>query len=831
MKKIIILFLISIIFYITDAKDIPFKVERMITDFNGVVTNGNNTIAYGDYGIMTYSLDMGESWKQQNIGDKFSIKNIKNYSNDFIGLTNYSLIKSTDNGMTWSNKILSEEPNLIDFAIIDNLIYILTTESILVTDLNLNILSEKLWLLDIEPVYSDLETDGENLYFIKDNKFIQIFNLSTKELTTVDLFEQINCNSCDFVRNLRVTENEIYIQVARIISGYTLFPHILKSSDKGATWDKINLNLSRNACFKIIDSKIHYLTPLLEVYSSNKSYNVNGYFRVDSSDISLDTNYITRLNPEEKIDRRITSAEYTDFTVYENNIIAVGKNKLISISKDNGKQFEFKSFLSSSYVSSSSINILSDSLIYFVSGFEFYKSTNSGITWLPQKFVDYNSTGLKSPVYYYIGQNGNGFANYGSINSNNDSSALVTYDYGENFIKTDKLEFNIPKPYNFILNGWDLSNSIDLGDKFIFILNGEKLETGDYNYTVIRYDKSLNLLDSIRLNTDKIANVTKINEDNLIAMVLKTSGSNKSDENGNTDDYYYKYYLIQSVDQGKTWNNLVDSVPVSQPLIKSFDDTYNYTDVIINQSIIFDNYIIYPTANNIIYRFDYVNNEFDSIPYPGYNSLKNPYALFQFDNYLFSASNAIKNTVYYTQDNDFENTVWDSLSGKDIFADWEQFDYTKNLTDTDAILEAKMISNSFGYLVIGKSRQSIIGSLSFNANLVKLTSNTTTDIKVEESNIENERTYLWNSLPYPIPGKSIIQSRIYWNGSYNFSDIQINVYDIYGEKLNKPNININANNSYSGLLKWECSDVSSGVYVIQILLNGESINIPVVISK
>src|SRR5690606_35595192 len=111
---------------------------------------------------------------------------------------------------------------------------------------------------------------------------------------------------------------------------------------------------------------------------------------------------------------------------------------------------------------------------------------------------------------------------------------------------------------------------------------------------------------------------------------------NTADENGNTDDYYYKYYLIQSKDQGRTWNNLVDSVPVSQPLIKSFDDTYKYIDVIINQSIIFDNYIIYPTANNIIYRFDYVNNNSDSIPYPGDNSLSNLYPLFQFDNYLFS---------------------------------------------------------------------------------------------------------------------------------------------------------------------------------------------------
>lgn len=43
--------------------------------------------------------------------------------------------------------------------------------------------------------------------------------------------------------------------------------------------------------------------------------------------------------------------------------------------------------------------------------------------------------------------------------------------------------------------------------------------------------------------------------------------------------------------------------------------------------------------------------------------------------------------------------------------------------------------------------------------------------------------------------------------------------------------NINPNNSYSGVLIWDCAEVSSGVYVIQVLLNGKSINIPVVLSK
>ena len=825
MKKIIILFLISITFYIANAKDVPFKVERMITDFNGVVTNGSNTIAYGDYGIMTYSLDMGQSWKQQNIGDRYSIKKIRTLGNDFIGLTNYSLIKSTDNGFKWTDRILTNEPNLIDFTINDNLLYILTDKSILVSDINLFIQLEPLLLLDKESMYSEMETDGVNLYFIKDNKFLQIYNIVSEELTSVDLLKESNCSNCSFVANLRVTENEISIQTAISISGLTQFPQILKSYDKGKSWNKIKLYLYPDACYKIINNKIHYISPQRAANSSNRNYYVNGYFRVDSSDISLDTNYITWLNPKEKLDRRINSVNYTDFIVNDNNIIAVGKDKLISVSNNNGESFEFKSKYNGEYNGIGNISIVTDSLIYMNYSLEFYKTKDGGITWLPQKYTDYNTTSAyRHPYYSYFDKNGNGFAKFGSINKENDWSALVTFDYGENFQKTDKPEYNIPY-YNYFKK-----NVINLGDKFIFIINPVKLTDGSYSYSIIRYDKSLNFLDSINLETDKIVNIKRVNDDNIIALVVKSTGSYKIEVNGD-DDYSYKYYLIQSKDKGATWNNLIDSVPVRQLLYNDIDGTSTYLEVILDESILYNDYVIFPTQNKIIYRYNYVNNVFDSIPYPGDNSFYTPYALFQVDNYLFSVSNLYENTVYYTKDQDYENTTWDSLAGKDIFADWDQFDYSKKYIDTDAILEAKMLSNSFGYLVIGKCTASGFGTYVFNANFVKITSNTTTDVVENDYQIENERAFLWNSSPYPIPGKSVIKSDIYWSNAYTLSDIQLNVFDINGEKLIKPNININPNNSFSGVLVWDCAGVSSGVYVIQVLLNGESINFPVVISK
>src|SRR5690606_14870449 len=95
-----------------------------------------------------------------------------------------------------------------------------------------------------------------------------------------------------------------------------------------------------------------------------------------------------------------------------------------------------------------------------------------------------------------LDNNGNGFAKYSRINSTSDSNAIVTYDGGENFIKTDNPKFD--------LNHWDNNyidrKGIDLGDKFMFMRIPLPYSTEKKSYTFFRYDKSLNLLDSINLD-------------------------------------------------------------------------------------------------------------------------------------------------------------------------------------------------------------------------------------------------------------------------------------------------------------------------------------------
>ncbi|MEZ4723453.1 MAG: hypothetical protein R2863_02210 [Candidatus Kapaibacterium sp.] len=776
---------------------------------------------------MTYSRDMGQTWKQQNIGDKYKIKNIFVSDGNFIGITNYSFIKSTDDGRTWKMTEISDEPNIINFTSVENNIYILTKNSILKSDYEFNIQSEPLVELEENAEYTDFKSDKENLYFIKDKINLQVYNIESKELSSIDVIDIMECSTCISISDVQTSDDMIYIKMTNRIPPDVLYPYLLKSSDNGATWINTGLILPSNTSFKVVDNKLHYITPRI-ANSSNRAFYSNGYYRLDSTDIVLDTNYITWLNTEEKISRRIRGAEYTDFTIFEDNIVAVGNGKLISVSNNAGKSFEFKSITNNTYSDEHQVNIISDSLIYFIYGYDYYKTTDGGITWLPQLYNEFSYTGWQIvPSYYYIDEGGNGFANYRQINPPSDSNAIVTYSGAQHFTKSNRPEFNLSLDEGTYIS----RRGIDLGDKFILVRKPAPYLKENRMYTFFQYDKSLNLLDTTNLYASNIVNLTKTDDNELYALCLVESGENKADENGNSEDYEYRYELLKSNDKGSNWFSINKTVPIEQILYQfPGRDYYQYGNVVMEKSLQFDNYILYPTRDKKIYIYDILKNEFNNISLPGsYASLTLDFPFFKFENKLMTISNYEKQLIYFADFNQNGNIEWDSLSADEFFEDWNQYDFNpiKDETTRDIILLAKMLSNNFGYMITGETTETDI----WKANLVKITKDKPTNVEVENNAVEDQRAYLWNSMPYPIPGKSVIKSRIYWNGTYRLSDLQLNVFDINGTKMLNPNLNINANNSYSGVLSWECSGVPSGVYLIQVQLNGESINIPVIVSE
>jgi len=103
--------------------------------------------------------------------------------------------------------------------------------------------------------------------------------------------------------------------------------------------------------------------------------------------------------------------------------------------------------------------------------------------------------------------------------------------------------------------------------------------------------------------------------------------------------------------------------------------------------------------------------------------------------------------------------------------------------------------------------------------------------EVEDTKIE-ELNYLKCYPPYPNPTANIVRSLIYWDTSIDIENDDIAVYDIFGNKVaGKEKITIDKQNTYSGLLTWDCSNVPDGIYLIRVIHGTESRTMKVIVSK
>jgi len=94
------------------------------------------------------------------------------------------------------------------------------------------------------------------------------------------------------------------------------------------------------------------------------------------------------------------------------------------------------------------------------------------------------------------------------------------------------------------------------------------------------------------------------------------------------------------------------------------------------------------------------------------------------------------------------------------------------------------------------------------------------DFGIEVSVAENEietYNYLYAYPPYPVPARSEVQTKIYFDSSKDIAIENMAVYDIYGRKLpTKESLRFEQDTFYSGNIIWDCSAVEPGVYIIRI---------------
>jgi photosystem II stability/assembly factor-like uncharacterized protein len=767
MKIYIHFILILLISTIARADDFNFTPERMITDFHGVVYNGKNVLAYGDYGIITFSEDRGMNWQQLNIGDKYNIKKIRTIERDFFGVTEFSIIKSTTNGKSWINMEISSTQDIISCAVDDYSVYILTKNSVLRCNNNLDFDAVPLIEFDSKQKYTEIEYHNDYIYLLSDNdtleqKHILKINPESGNIERISLTIVLHRPS-DIAKfsNLQFHGNNIYYIneiIKTVIQGGKSAYYMMKSEDKGQSWRKFYYGY----CIAnfIDDDKIYNLR------ERNSQFALSEIIASQFPDsLALETVITDTSSPPERY-QTLTYTTITDvIRLSKDTLVTVGKSKTIAVTVDEGKKWILKSryrhqlYLDIKYYSGNSPPVFINNKTIFNSNR--YRTFDGGITWLPPLHSENkNINDLYSDLYYFD-KDGTGMT---ISNGGISLQMLKTEDFGENY---------------------ELENT--------------------------------SIIDSSR-----ICNIVSDQNSNLFSLLLY-----KPIDNSETD---YTYKLIKSSDTGNSWEMKISNLPIPSKVVDNEGKPYYYNSVkdlySFDKYIIMPNIYAEPT---VLYFFDTATEILDSLEIPFFLS-RSDEAIFSFkgDFYAISSNNTIYRTKDFPAKDAVWDSVhiskylydWKDYEPNSKVADR---DIIYSTWADDEQIYFLVQRSTYDYVAGGLE-------FFFRSNIVKLFKDEPTSVE-EVENVESERVYLWSGNPYPTPTKDMVRTKVYWNSVYDINNARIEFYDLYGSKLINPKYTIEHHNIYSADIVWDCSEYRNGIYFMHVSLAGDTKLVKMMIAK
>jgi photosystem II stability/assembly factor-like uncharacterized protein len=521
---------------------------------------------------------------------------------------------------------------------------------------------------------------------------------------------------------------------------------VIESNDLGMNWNFYNIDLT-GYTFGYIDNNnklftVGYKTQILEIENFNVIY----------KDTSLNsTSFPLTYTKFNKIIR-----------LSEQEILACGNNNIIVKSIDDGKTWEFISYLNA-YLDHgyNGITFLTDSL-GFIGGYLeiLYKTTDAGTTW----------------KFYHDFENGINYRTISNITFFDTTNGLMVSSYGVNqFLKTKDLSY---KYYREDFNRLKYSDitSLRISDKsFLFLASdintnipSASLEFYDYNSsewfnysridslyrrTYSYYNENIYmggaLLDSLKLpeepyiffhgaifiSQDKGLGWQRIDFNNLSAITsIEFIGQDTikcSAEKWKTGTMTYeKSYIVLSTDAGSTWS-IIDSGSVSK-IFKPYK--------------INDKYLFRMAESGEIHL-----SVDDGITW--YKHRIHP-------NFRASAVRVTKNAAY--------------IIGR--------------LSDTYYAVIRMKLKDKY--------------------------------VDVKETKQIESIPLCWLSKPYPNPANNVVNFEIVWAIKYPKEELKISFYNLYGIEIENPNFEIIGKTINSGIIRWNSAGLPAGIYFVELNVGG-----------
>lgn len=833
----------------------------MSFDLNYIENIDNQLFTYGNSGSYYFSKDSGETWDLKKIALKTKIKKILSIDQYLLAFfDNGKIFKSTDKGNEW----------FYYTSISDSLIYAYEFDSKLIIATNKQLILFNNQFEQLSSYNIDFYTSLWNtLYSYKysltkfDSKIV-VCGLEGKILlldTNLRFLKEV------YLDNIKSGANKSVLSYCKIFNNefYFLLDNVIFKTNDFKKFNKIEINLPYISCFDFINDNLFFFQGRIggNIYQINSDStfslkysiktNVVQEFFQNCSDIFLFNNdilfsgnrdYIAKANSKDSLIKIMSSTYYLaplgikSYSV--NDSIYYLYNKYNSSSSFPYLYYKLKNndiirpVINSNHlkadpsyfnVSYSYIDSISKSLMFL--GYSAYTNKYSCV----QASLDSVKEEIKQNLYFnYNYTPRNKWVN--TINlSLRENKLIIPFNSNSYFTKLPTANINIyDKNFNLL----------------------ERLIDSNFIYEYLYYKDSTNfsalILNTVtnayemKYTTDKGKNWTNIKiynpSDSLVlkktlyhkgkeyfAMVLfDTSSSINTFEIFNPQNYeikkFYQYYHakekrylpngLQSIncDDSLFYFTIRDTFFIA---IDLFDrDTWEYYILPNNETAVNDlekigDKFIIPIWNDLkerqVYFLKFVKDTIN--PPLKINTVSFPKT-------RINKSNSEYLNITNTSHNKF--LIIDSISNTNLNVFSREISNSKIVVPPDSTIKIKL---NFAPEQTGEYFDSI-RVYSKSGIFTSFISGIAYD---SVSNVNELETinYLYCYPPYPQPAKNIVNILIYWNFVFELNDSNVSIYNVAGNQIfTKGKISLEYLNNYSGLIKWNCSDIEPGIYIIII---------------
>jgi hypothetical protein len=751
-----------------------FDYYRITANYNGSAYNGSSILVYGDAGVFTISSDGGRNWRHVFIDDSLNIMSVTNIGKVYYGVTNKNyIIQSNDEGNSWQ-KYFIENNNFYKILTYNDNLFCLSENSII--EFNQNIQKIKEYPITNDTSLFDFAIADNNIFYINGKGKINKINLLNDDITNYNMKDLGMCTECAIPSNLFSAGNILYFKLDSIL--YSL---------NGSVFVPI---------YNTSQPKSLFTTHNGELFE---------FYNINNDSLNLDYLYFNRLDTSSKAgiriiydyyDRYISALVFKSLNFLSNDtIIAVGRDKLIYMSYDRGVSWQLKSHFNPLDFWRTISRLNEKEAFCVARGVKFINTTDGGVTWLPQKnYMNYFSK-ERFKYYFYITAyhscNATHKFAYYYTDAQNDTNFAYTDDGGE----TVKMR--------------NVNDVIGYANKVLYQVysnNNQLLFTQSsqvkYEVFTMIFNLSYDLTYNNKSYIDSACMYLFDKYDNkLIAIMLNYKYPNTFKKNW--DSIYLS--LVSSIDNGLTWKTEVD--------LKSIfiDNNMNVIKVLRIQDNIFlctynsiDSSTYYNKLNintlQLINIFKFKGRSSGLIGCAGFGSKlfidgyfdknhKNKSDLLEFDdieNPPFNYISVLPTKRYWSFDMNIFNDSLFILSANDSLTHWYTMWFAKPKTNATVVKESQIKTNNSLYL----------------------------------------------STPSPLPGNELIRVKLYWDQRLDIEEADFKLFSSMGEEINQNNkFNFDLINNYSGYITWNCKDVNTGVYFINVRLGSHTRSIPVVLVK